>query len=535
MLRIGVVLDSFISSAWVVKVIEGIQSSDFARIELVVLHAGSRPGRRSALFDLYERWDYRRNKANCDATAQVDAAPLLRNIPSLAVDADVFSEDQLSAIRRRDLDVLLLFRPSGLWRSAADAVRYGVWSFHFGDNTRETDAPDLWGALVRRNPVSTSSLRIVTGAHDEGRTIYRSHASTDQLSIYSSRNPVYWKTAEFALRRLRDLDRHGMESIKSLPDEGDARDGNRGASSLQVILFMRRHVARWLQARIASMHRWPRTRWFIGIRRRSEDRSFDDTSGYRLLPCPEDRFYADPFLVEKDGKTFLFLEDFRYREGRAVLSYCELGADGTPGVPVEVLRRPYHLSYPYVFEHEGEMYMIPETKENRRVELYRATNFPAEWTFESVLLNDVHVVDATVQKIDGRFWMFAGVSDGRYSNSDELCLFYADSLKGPWTPHPANPVCSDVRRSRPAGLLFYDEGRLVRPSQDCGKAYGYALVFSEVVTLNEEKFEERVLRRIEPGMVKHCIGTHTYNRTKQFEVIDRTLPANTAKGDADRA
>ena len=535
MLRIGVVLDSFISSAWVVKVIEGIQSSDFARIELVVLHAGSRPGRRSALFGLYERWDYRRNKASCDATAQVDAAPLLRNIPSLAVDADVFSEDQLSAIRRRDLDVLLLFRPSGLWRSAADAVRYGVWSFHFGDNTRETDAPDLWGALVRRNPVSTSSLRIVTGAHDEGRTIYRSHASTDQLSIYSSRNPVYWKTAEFALRRLRDLDRHGMESIKSLPDEGDARDGNRGPSSLQVILFMRRHVARWLQARIASMHRWPRTRWFIGIRRRSEDRSFDDTSGYRLLPCPEDRFYADPFLVEKDGKTFLFLEDFRYREGRAVLSYCELGEDGTPGVPVEVLRRPYHLSYPYVFEHEGEMYMIPETKENRRVELYRATNFPAEWTFESVLLNDVHVVDATVQKIDGRFWMFAGVSDGRYSNSDELCLFYADALKGPWTPHPANPVCSDVRRSRPAGLLFYDEGHLVRPSQDCGKAYGYALVFSEVVTLNEEKFEERVLRRIEPGSVKGCIGTHTYNRTKRFEVIDRTLPANTAKGDADRA
>jgi hypothetical protein len=172
------------------------------------------------------------------------------------------------------------------------------------------------------------------------------------------------------------------------------------------------------------------------------------------------------------------------------------------------------------------MYMIPETKENRAVELYRATNFPEGWVNEAVLLSDVYAVDATVQKIEGKFWMFAGVSNGKYSNSDELCLFYADALKGPWTPHRNNPVLSDVRRSRPAGLLFYDEGRLIRPSQDCGKAYGYALVFSEVLALNEAEYKERPIGRIEPGSVARCIGTHTYNRTKQFEVVDRTLPAN---------
>ncbi len=120
--------------------------------------------------------------------------------------------------------------------------------------------------------------------------------------------------------------------------------------------------------------------------------------------------------------------------------------------------------------------------------------------------------------------MFAGVSNGRYSNSDERCLFFADALTGPWTPHRNNPVLSDVRRSRPAGLLFYDEGRLIRPSQDCGKAYGYALVFSEVLTLTETEYEERQINRIEPGLIAGCVGTHTYNRAEQFEVVDRTLP-----------
>jgi len=115
------------------------------------------------------------------------------------------------------------------------------------------------------------------------------------------------------------------------------------------------------------------------------------------------------------------------------------------------------------------------------------------------------------------------VSNGKYSNSDELCLFFADALMGPWTPHRGNPVLSDVRRARPAGTLFYEEGRLIRPSQDCGKAYGYALVFSEVLTLSETEYEERQIGRLDPGLVAGCVGTHTYNRTEQFEVVDRTL------------
>jgi hypothetical protein len=71
--------------------------------------------------------------------------------------------------------------------------------------------------------------------------------------------------------------------------------------------------------------------------------------------------------------------------------------------------------------------------------------------------------------------------------------------------------------------LFYDEGRLIRPSQDCGKAYGYALLFSEVLTLSETEYEERQISRLEPGVAAGCTHTHTYNRTEQFEVVDRTL------------
>jgi hypothetical protein len=537
MLRVGIMLDSYTSNAWVAKVIEEIQSSGFARAELVILINSPRKSSflrdfQFALFHLFERWDYQRNKADHDAMAPVDVSSLLSGIALISVEANSksftggISEDRLTEIGKHELDVIFHFGSSIPPKDILTAARYGVWSFHHGCTSERRDGAPFFEEFAKGNPVSESSLLMFTDSLDHGRVVYKSYASTDQVSLYVNRNPIYWKTAEFALRGLRELYTGGAPFIQSLPiyrkgEKSSRRNGK--PNNLRMILFTRRYLSLWLKARRTMLRSGPRAKWFIALRERSIALRFDDPSGYSLMPCPEDRFYADPFLFEKDGRTFLFFEDFRYADNRAVISCCELGPDGTPGSPVEVLRCPFHLSYPFVFEHEGEIYMIPETKENRMVELYRATSFPTGWVSEAVLLNDVYAVDATVQEIDGRFWMFAGVSNGNFSNCDELCLFFADALTGPWAPHAANPVLSDVRRSRPAGRLFYDEGRLIRPSQDCGKAYGYALLFSEVLTLSETEYEERQISRLEPGVVAGCTHTHTYNRTEQFEVVDRTL------------
>src|SRR5882762_8272136 len=96
MLRIGIALDSYTSSAWIAKVIEDIQSSGFARLELVLLNSDSEQGKSSdltklrnrwrlTLFHLYERWDYRRNKADHDALAATDVSSLLNGVPSISV------------------------------------------------------------------------------------------------------------------------------------------------------------------------------------------------------------------------------------------------------------------------------------------------------------------------------------------------------------------------------------------------------------------------------------------------------------------
>ena len=545
MLRVGVMLESLQTSAWVAYILEELQRSPFARVELVVLNTPAPPQQKSfskklqaywklALYSRYEQWDYQRHRTEPDYRAERNAAHVLEGVPQLKVEpirkgfSDFFKDEDVAAIRDANLDVMLRFGFRIIRGPVLDTTRYGVWSFHHDDNLEYRGGPPLFWEIYEDNPVSGTVLQILTSALDGGKVIYRSHSATHRRSLYRNRNPIYWKTAEFMLRRLCDLDTRGWGYIQSLPTYSESTPITpkiyRTPHAGQMLGFLAGQFSRAVRDSIRSRTRGAYTQWFLAMRRRSDDLPFATATGYRVLPVPADRFYADPMLVERDGRTWLFFEDYRYDEKRALISCYELAADGTPGEPFEVLRRPYHLSYPFVFEHAGQMYMIPETRENSAVELYRAEDFPRVWTFEKALLKNVSAVDATIHHDGQRFWMFVGLSSGRYSTCDELALFFADDLHGPWQPHLNSPVVSDVRRARPAGALFREGGKLIRPSQDCAKAYGYALNFSEIVTLSPTDYEERAVGRITPDWRPGNLGTHTYTRSADFEVIDGNLP-----------
>src|SRR5580692_10501978 len=381
MLRIGIMLDSYVSSAWVAKTIEDIQASGFAQVTLVVLNTpppspGKPPlGKRLrnhwklTLYHRYEQWDYKRNKTGTDAKATVDLTSLLRDVPSITVHplrkgfTDRIPEDELASINSHGLDVLFRFGFRIIRGGILNAARYGVWSFHHDDNLEYRGGPPLFWEIYEQNPVSGTILQILTDSLDGGRVIYRGHSSTDKSSLYRNRNPIYWKTAEFALRRLRDLDSRGWSYIESLATYTEKYDYDRSIyripNTFQMMLFLWRLVLESFRNNISSRLTRRFEQWFVAIRKRSPNRGFDNALEYHIVHPPMDRFYADPFLFVRDGKTYLFFEDYRYSESRALISCAEVSSEGTLMEPVEVLRRPYHLSYPFLVEHEGIIYMIP--------------------------------------------------------------------------------------------------------------------------------------------------------------------------------
>ena len=138
------------------------------------------------------------------------------------------------------------------------------------------------------------------------------------------------------------------------------------------------------------------------------------------------------------------------------------------------------------------------------------------------LLENISAYDTTLFHHNGKWWMFTTVLEYKGASSDdELFLFYSDDLLSTdWTPHPQNPIVSDVRRARPAGRIFSSGGVLYRPSQNCSVRYGYGLKINEIRVLTETEYQETELSSVEPLWDRNLIATHTFNRTGSLTVID---------------
>ena len=238
---------------------------------------------------------------------------------------------------------------------------------------------------------------------------------------------------------------------------------------------------------------WPQ--WFLLAGLRGRDAwCAPDPAGLTPLYPPADRFWADPFAWSEAGRRFIFLEEYPFHTGRGRISVLELGPDLTPlGPAVPVIDEDRHLSYPFLFSFEGDLYMVPESAASRRVDLYRCHGFPYGWTRVGTLIAGIQAADATLFEHQGRWWLLCSARQGRARLNDSLFAFHADSpLATAGPPMPATPWCGTMPAARPGGRVFVDDqGRLLRPAQVSVPRYGYGLALNEVLELTPERFRER--------------------------------------------
>jgi hypothetical protein len=238
------------------------------------------------------------------------------------------------------------------------------------------------------------------------------------------------------------------------------------------------------------------------------------------LPRPKNgKILADPFPVILNGRLWIFCEEYDLGLCRGRIVYIEVLENSNPSEPRVAIELPYHVSYPYMFDHDGDVYCVPETRQAREIALYKAEEFPHKWRKVHTLVADFSGVDGTVFKHDGCWWLTSSTG-GKY-NALELHIWHASSPLGPWTSHAANPVKRDSASSRPAGTPFVHEGHLYRPSQDCSETYGRAIVLNQVVRLTPTEFEEIEAAVIMPSPKSgYPDGVHTLSAAGDLTLID---------------
>jgi hypothetical protein len=199
-------------------------------------------------------------------------------------------------------------------------------------------------------------------------------------------------------------------------------------------------------------------------------------------------FVADPFLVEAGGAWHVFFEVFDLDRGKGEIAHADSPDGRSWSYRGVVLREPFHLSYPFVFEWDGAHFMIPETLGAGEVRLYEAAPFPGTWRPAARLVAG-NLADPTLLHHDGHWWLFGC---GRHRHNDDLRLYHSPSPTGRWAEHPASPVVrGDPSRARPGGRPVVAGGTVVRFGQDCSAGYGAGVRAVPVTELTVDRYAER--------------------------------------------
>ena len=486
-------------SAWIARAVRLAAAEAERTYVLLLADAPARRGTLPAAFRAYAAIDRRfLGGGGLDPLAPGELADLE---PARVLEVEEL--ERLGSVVR-DLEADVVVDLTSRERVEPGHVQAELWALrHDGEPAVSPFA--IFRAFAEAAPTCTTEL--VRRTADCDRVLYRTHSLVRRLSFQRTRSPIYWKTAALPARVLRQPRRELGDVVTRRLPAPSTRELVRLASRLARVVRVS------LRERLATRPSWS-IAWRTTAERTAESGGFVPTG---VLDPPADAFYADPFVATHDGRHYLFYEAYRRRLGRAELVAGELGA--TLERPQTILSRPYHLSYPFVFQADSTHYLVPESAEDRRVQLYRATAFPWTWETDATLLDDVAAYDPTLIEHEGRQYLFVAIPEPG-SDIDELHVYWADDLRGPYRPHPLNPVVSDVRSARPAGRIYRDRDVLVRPAQDGAGGYGSAVVLNEIVRLTPDEYEEVPRSRIAPAWDATALGTHTVDHDGSIEVLD---------------
>lgn len=247
----------------------------------------------------------------------------------------------------------------------------------------------------------------------------------------------------------------------------------------------------------------------------------ENTNHWIEFHQPKDLSRADPFLIKNKGSFYVFFEEFYINKGHGYICSATLDFENKKLINKKIiLKKKYHLSFPFVFKHKNKYYLVPETSKEKKVDLYEFVSFPDKLKFVRTLLSGFKAADSVLYHKKNKWFIFTNLERSQNDlNSKDLSIFQSDSLlKGTFTQKHNNPVVSDIRFSRNGGRLINFKDNVFRVSQDCEERYGHKVNIMKVNTLTDRDYSEVLFTKIAPP--KGYIAFHTYNICEDIVIGD---------------
>jgi Formyl transferase len=435
-----------------------------------------------------------------------------------------FQPEDIAAIQAENLDFILKFGFRIIRGDVLKAARLGIWSYHHADEEKYRGGPPAFWEIALGDPVTGALLQRLNERLDGGIVLKKALVPTDGGSYRANLDRVLAASTHMA--RWVCLDVLAGAAAYLEPTAAPSKTTApiyRAPDDAQTLKFWGRLALNYIKTRVVYQRV---DEWNVGLIQAPltafADPAFQfqpDWSGY----SEPQQMIADPFLVPGANPPRILVEEYSWHTGVGRISELR-GETGSANASnyntiTPLIDEGIHMSYPFPVEHEGALYVFPECSASRSVRCYKLDAATGTWNRQGTLLDDVDAADATLFHDGSRWWMFYSGTEGHAKWS--LYVWSAPDLIGPWTPHPGNPVKTDVSSSRPGGNMFWHEGHIYRPAQDASRCYGGALALNRIDVLDDLRFEETVVRRFEPDPSwPYPDGLHTLSGTGDWCVID---------------
>jgi hypothetical protein len=535
-LRVGCIIDQGPRSLSVQELLERAEASSLYSVCLLVVqdppaigtdgstasgHGGEKGG---GVLSALERWSFKwitrlerllvarlpgsPRQVRTDSSQAPSTIPRLRvrSLPTGDRPDHRYASNDVRRVREHELDVLVYCAESSApVGEILDVARLGLITVRYGDPASHGVPPGFWEAYTR-NPSTRFRIEGIEAGGNGTAVLYEGAIYTAPFHVLNAER-LLRKSAVFAHRLLEFVARNGV-----LPPVRRQAPSVLIGRSIPSLKHQFRYVARTLghflerASRRVMGVRW---RWSVAYQF-TDDWRTADLSTSQVISNRSGRYFADPFVATRHGMSVCFVEDYDCRSSRARITALRLGSTGYEELGV-ALAEPFHLSYPFVFEAAGQLYMCPETEQARDIRLYRCTGFPLEWRLHRVLMRGVSAVDTSITFHDGRWWMLTNIDSADMGDyRSELHVFHADTFDSQqWQPHPENPVVFDSSRARNGGLFRF-EGGLFRVFQVHGfDVYGRSMGVARIDELSPERYAEEIVATIAPDYLPGIAGTHS--------------------------
>lgn len=230
----------------------------------------------------------------------------------------------------------------------------------------------------------------------------------------------------------------------------------------------------------------------------------------------KNKFIADSFGIIVDNELYILYEEVEYPRNKGYICIKNVTKKSNSEV---IINEPFHLSYPYCFEHQNKIFCVPESWENNSISLYEAKEFPNKWEKVKTLIDDIKGVDTSIFFYEDMWWLFTTIKDD--GNSYKLLLFYSSDLFGEFKSHPLNPVKLDCRSARNGGKIFKYKNEIYRPTQDYSEKHQGSIILNKIIQLSPNSFREKIAYKISPfDDSKYNHKLHTFSIVNDYIIFD---------------